>query len=92
MSGRSGRPTVSNMAQFVLSHRHEASACRIAYAAWNGFDSPLRRGNAVASCASGGHHMFWTVEAASAEEALALLPPYVAERCEANEVKDVPIP
>jgi len=36
--------------------------------------------------------MFWTVEAASAEEALALLPPYVAERCEANEVQDVPIP
>jgi hypothetical protein len=92
MSGRRRRPTVSSMARFVLSHRHEASACRTAYAAWNGFDSPLRRGNAVASCASGGHRMFWTVEAASAEEALALLPPYVAERCEANAVTDVPIP
>ena len=35
--------------------------------------------------------MFWTVEAASAEQALVLLPPYLAERCDANEVKDVPI-
>jgi hypothetical protein len=80
------------MARFVLSHSHEASACRTAYAAWNGFDSPLRGGYAVASCATGGHRMFWTVQAASAEVALALLPPYVAERCDANEVKDVPIP
>jgi hypothetical protein len=36
--------------------------------------------------------MFWTVEAASAAAALSLLPPYVAERCEATEVRDVAIP
>jgi hypothetical protein len=80
------------MATFLLSHRHEASACRTAYAAWNGFDSPLRHRDAQASCASGGHRMFWTVEAASAEEALALLPSYVAQRCEPIEVREVRIP
>jgi hypothetical protein len=57
-----------------------------------GLTGPLWRGYAVASCASGGHRIFWTVEAASAEEALALLPPYLAERCEANEVKDLANP
>ena len=36
--------------------------------------------------------MFWTVEAASAKDALALLPPYLAERCELIEVRDVRIP
>lgn len=80
------------MARFLLSHRHQAAACRTAYAAWKGFDSPLRHADAQASCATGGHRMFWTVEAESANQALALLPPYLAERCEATEVRDVRIP
>jgi hypothetical protein len=36
--------------------------------------------------------MFWTVEAATAEDALALLPPYLAARCEPIEIRDVRVP
>ena len=42
---------------FVLAHHHEAADCRVAYAAWKGFDSPLRRKHTMASCASGEHHI-----------------------------------
>lgn len=76
----------------MLSHSHGAGECRTAYAAWNGFDSPLRHNETLASCASGGHRIFWTVEAGDEHEALAQLPPYVAERTEVSEVREVPIP
>jgi hypothetical protein len=46
----------------------------------------------VASCRSGGHAIWWTVEAASEAEALALLPFYVAERTTATSVNAVEIP
>lgn len=62
------------------------------YAAWNGFESPLRGRRAMASCATGGHRMFWTVEARDASAALAQLPPFVAERTEISNVREVPIP
>ena len=45
------------------------------YAAWNGFDSPLRKHGALASCANGGHRLFWTVDAQDGESALSQLPP-----------------
>jgi hypothetical protein len=77
---------------FLLDHHHRPEECRAAYAAWNGFDSPLRRHAAVASCASGGHRIFWTVDARDGSAALGQLPPYVAERTAVDEVKEVPIP
>jgi hypothetical protein len=80
------------MTRFVLRHRHSSEECRAVYAAWNGFESPLRSGAALASCASGGHRIYWTVDVPSEEEALALLPPFVAERTRAVEVREVPIP
>ena len=80
------------MPKFVLAHRHEPAECRIVFAAWSGFDSPLRRGQAIASCASGGHRIYWTVDAPSAELARALLPEYVAARTEVSEVSEVAIP
>ena len=46
----------------------------------------------VASCRSGGHAIWWTVEAASEEEALRLLPSYVAERTTVTRVSEVEIP
>jgi hypothetical protein len=78
--------------KFVLNHRHRPEECRAAYAAWNGFDSPLRDREAVASCASGGHGILWTVEADDEQRALALLPRFVAERTEVNAVREVLIP
>jgi hypothetical protein len=80
------------MARFMLTHRHQPEECRAAFAAWHGFDSPLRRHPALSSCVEGGHSLWWTVDAASEAEALAQLPGYVAERTELTEVSEVPIP
>ena len=82
---------------FMLNHHHSPAECRVAFAAWKGFDSPLRHDAAFASCASGDangsdHHIWWRVEATDAEAALALLPPYVAQRTEVSRVQEVPIP
>jgi hypothetical protein len=52
----------------------------------------LRHHATAASCRWGGHDVWWTVEAAGADEALALLPRFVAERTTATRVDDVVIP
>ncbi|HYY22511.1 MAG TPA: hypothetical protein VE780_11600 [Thermoleophilaceae bacterium] len=80
------------MPTFVLSHSHLPDECAIAIAAWKAFPSPLRNGRPLGSCASGGHRLWWTVEAANLGAALAQLPPYVAERTIAEEVREVPLP
>ena len=46
----------------------------------------------LASCLSGGHEIWWTVEAATDEDALAHLPFYVAERTTTTRVSEVEIP
>ena len=56
------------------------------------FESPLRGGRPLASCISGNHGMWWFVRASDVEAALAQLPPYVAERTVAEEVREVPLP
>lgn len=80
------------MASYMLTHRHEPDECRVAFASWRGFDSPLRHKQTLASCAKGGHSLWWTVEARSEADALRQLPPYLAERTEATEVSRVAIP
>jgi hypothetical protein len=80
------------MPVFLLSHRHEPHECAAAFAAWQGFDSPLRHGRAPSTCLTGGHGVWWRVEAPDQDGALALLPRYVAERTTAIEVRDVEIP
>ncbi len=80
------------MATFVLCHRHEPSECRIAFAAWRGFASPLRVEPALSSCTVGGHQLWWVVEAADVAGALAMLPTYVATRTSAAEVVHQQLP
>jgi hypothetical protein len=80
------------MSQYLLYHRHQASECGVVFAAFAGFESPLRRRGALASCLSGGHSIWWTVDAASEQSALALLPFYVAARTTAVPVSEVRIP
>jgi len=80
------------MATFLLCHTHQPGECRFAYAAWKGFKSPLRHRPALADCASGGHRLWWRVEASDASAALAQLPAFVADRTEVVEVGEVPIP
>jgi hypothetical protein len=77
---------------FVLSHRHAPEECRSAFAAWKGFDSPLRHRPTVSSCVEGGHRAWWQVEAADAVGALAQLPPFLAERTEIEAVREVQVP
>ena len=77
---------------FRLDHRHETNECPAVYAAWRGFDSPLRRTTALASCREGGHAIWWDVEADDVSGALELLPPYVAIRTTAVAVSEVVIP
>jgi len=80
------------MPRYLLHHHHERNECGVVFAAFRGFDSPLRHTEALASCRSGGHSIWWTVDSASEEAALAQLPFYVAERTTAVLVSEVRIP
>lgn len=80
------------MPRYLLHHRHEPTECGVVFASFKGHESPLRHRATLASCRSGGHAIWWTVEAASEAEALRLLPFYVAERTTATRVQEVEIP
>lgn len=80
------------MPTFLLEHSHEAAECEAAFAAWRGFESPLRGNATVSTCLSGGHRLWWRVEAADEGAALAQLPAYVASRTEAVRVREVALP
>jgi hypothetical protein len=80
------------VARFLLHHRHGPQECGVAFASFKGHATPLRHGATVASCLSGGHEVWWIVEADSAERALELLPHYVAVRSTAVPVREVLIP
>ena len=62
------------------------------FAEWQGHESPLRHRVTLASCVFGAHAIWWTVEATSEEQALGLLPRYVADRTTATAVREVEIP
>jgi hypothetical protein len=89
---------------FMLIHEHTPAECKIAYAAWNGYDSPLRGHPVQSTCArhqshlsSGspdrpaGHEIWWTAHAEDIASALDQLPPYVRDRAQAREISEVTI-
>ena len=80
------------MARYLLHHCHEPRHCGVAYAAFKGHPTPLRRKRAVASCRSGGHEIWWLVEADSPEDALAHLPHFLATRTAVTSITEVQIP
>lgn len=80
------------MARYLLHHSHQPHECGVVFAAFKGHHSALRRQPALASCDFGGHAIWWDVEATSQEQALALLPFYLAERTTATRVTPVQIP
>ena len=80
------------MSRYLLEHRHAARECGVVFAAFKGHESSLRHRSTLASCRSGGHAIWWTVEAETAEDALRLLPHYVAERTVVSCVSEVEIP
>ena len=77
---------------FLLHHQHEPGDCAAAFAAWSGFDSPLRHRSVASTCLAGGHALWWRVHAGDSAAALALLPRFVADRTDPIEVRDVRIP
>ncbi len=80
------------MSPYLLHHRHEPDECGVVFASFKGHESPLRHHVTLASCRSGGHEIWWTVEAVSEEDLLSLLPFYVAERTTVTHVTEVRIP
>jgi hypothetical protein len=80
------------MARYLLHHVHEAGDCGVVFAAFRGHDSSLRHKPTLASCRSGGHAIWWAVEAESDRDALALLPYFVAERTTVTGVTEIEIP
>jgi hypothetical protein len=80
------------MPRYMVHHRHEPRECGIAFAAFKGHESPLRHRAALASCTSGGHAIWWTVDAASEQDALGQLPYFVARRSTIAQVSEVVIP
>jgi hypothetical protein len=80
------------MPRFLVHHRHEPHQCGIAFAAFKGHDGPLRHRAALASCPTGGHAIWWALEAASEDDALRELPFYVAQRSTVTQVAEVEIP
>ena len=62
------------------------------FASFKGHESPLRHQATFASCRSGGHAIWWNVEAPSEEDALRLLPSYVADRTTVVHISEVEIP
>jgi hypothetical protein len=92
MSGNPQTVRLPGMPLFLLHHQHAPAECAATFAAWLGFDSPLRGGEAASTCLDGGHALWWRVEADDRQAALALLPPYLAHRTDAIPVRDVHIP
>ena len=80
------------MPRYMLHHRHEPHECGVVFTSFKGHESPLRHQATLASCRSGGHAIWWTVEVASEEEVFRLLPSYVAKRTTVARVSEVEIP
>jgi hypothetical protein len=80
------------MSRYLLQHRHGPRECGVVFASSKGHASPLRNRATLASCRSGGHAIWWTVDADTQEEALGLRPHYVAERTIVSRVSEVEIP
>ena len=85
---RQARP----MSRYLLQHRHESLDCGVVLASFKGHESSLRHRATLASCRSGRHAIWGTVGADSEEDALRLLPAYVATRTTVARVSEVEIP
>lgn len=80
------------MSRYLLQHRHSPDECGVVFASFKGNQSPLRHRATLASCRTGGHAIWWTVDAANEDDALRLLPFFVAERTTIARVSEVQIP
>jgi hypothetical protein len=80
------------MSRYLHPHRHEPHECGVVFAAFKGLESRPRHRATLTSCRSGGHAIWWTVDADTEEAALGLLPHNVAERATVRRGSEVEIP
>ena len=92
MSPTAASTSMRAMQCFLIHHSHDAGECGAAFAAFKGHESPLRHRATMASCAFGGHAIWWWVEAEGEREALGLLPYFVAQRATVTRIGAVDIP
>jgi hypothetical protein len=92
MSSGAPVPMLIDVPYFLLHNHHAADDCGVVFAAFRGFASPLRHTEALASCRSGGHEVWWRVAAEDAAGALRQLPRYVASNSTVTRVDSVAVP
>jgi hypothetical protein len=80
------------VARYLLQHSHTPDECGVVFTSFKGHNSPFRHRTTLASCASGGHVIWWALDAENEAEALRRLPSYVAERTTVTPVSEVRIP
>jgi hypothetical protein len=80
------------MARYLLHHCHEPHECGVVFASFRGHESPLRHQPTLASCRSGGHAIWWTVETATEEDALRLLAHLRRRAHHRTRVSEIDIP
>jgi hypothetical protein len=80
------------MPVLMLHHHHEPDECRVAYAAWKGYASPLRNRPALSSCRYGEHDIWWELDDLDVAEALPMLPPFVRARTTTVRATRIDIP
>ena len=80
------------VSRYLLQHRHEPRECGAVFASFKGHESPLRHRPTLASCRSGGHAIWWTVEAETEAEALRCSPTTWPSATTASRVSEVEIP
>jgi hypothetical protein len=92
MSARLTSTRLVDVPYFLLHNHHAADDCGVVFAAFRGFASPLRHTEALVSCRSGGHEIWWRTAAQDEAAALRQLPRYVATNSTATRVNPVAVP
>jgi len=92
MSARVTSTKLVDVPHFLLHNHHPADDCGAVFAAFRGFASPLRHTEALASCRSSGHEIWWHAAADDDAAALRQLPRYVATNSTATRVDTVVVP
>lgn len=92
MSAPRAQCMLGGMARFMLEHSHTARECGAVFASFKAFETPLRHRVTAGSCHFGAHRIWWQVEAETADDALAQLPRYVAQRTTATPIRDLEMP
>src|SRR5688500_17006319 len=65
---------------YLVVNHHSEAECAATIAAWRRFESALRRSVPISGCSRNDHRIWWRVDTRNQDEALAMLPSFVASR------------